>query len=354
MSSERSSPLVPIALAAALVGGAIVWLHRPPRVSDDPLAACPAGAFLAAKIDVAKIRATPLAPLAEQALAGLVPEAARACDLPGRLESAAIVVPEGDERSDLGFALKLRMTPDELAKCARAAAGDGVPTETRGGFAFVAAKLGHADTLAAAENGLVLVGERAWVEAMAAAASGRAPSVVSSPPHDATLRGLGARTVSVSISLPKATRARIRREMETEIATGGRRPMEGVLGVEAAGAGVDVRADADTDATVVLRCDTKDACTSVKSLVESKKAGWSSSVAVRFLGLAAAAESIAVTQTGTRVVATARLPTSDLKSALERALAFRRSRSEPEPMRPPAPVEVVRDAGSPDASARDR
>lgn len=340
-SSPRPSPLVPIAVAAALVGGAIAWLHRPPRVADDPLAACPAGAFLVAKLDVVKLRASPLAPLAEQALSGLVPEAARACDLASHLDAVVLTVPEGDERSDLGFALKLRMTPSELASCARAAAGEGATPERKGGFAFVPAKLGHADTLAAADNGLVLVGERTWVEAMAAAASGRAPSAVSAAPHDAALRALGGRALAVSVALPKATRARIRREMESELTESDRKPMEGVLGVEGAGAALDLRAE-DADVAVVLRCATGDACGSVKALVEKKKQAWTASPIVRLLGLGAAASSLTVVQSGPRLEATAHLATSDLRSALETALAFRKPRKPS-----PAPVPTAAAAVTP-------
>lgn len=355
MTPRRSSPVVPVLLAAALVGGAIAWLHRPPKAAEDPLGACPADSFLVARVDVAALRATPLGDFVDQALHGLVPipqEAEKACDAVAHLDSLAVVVPEGDERSDIGVALKLRLGKDELARCAdvlvktnaEARGSTSAAPEREGAFSLFASGEPHADTLGAADNGLVVLADRAWATAMARAGSGRAPAAASSPPHDAILRALGKRALVVSIALPKSTRARIRREMETELGEGERKAMEGVLGVEAAGAALDVHAD--TELAFELRCDTTASCAAVNDLLARKRKQWSESPIVRLLGIGQAADALTLTHRGTKLSISTHLDTNALRSAIERALAFRASRAAPRTPTPPTAPVAPSDAGA--------
>lgn len=358
MTERRSSPLVPMLLAAAVVGGAIAWLHRPARATDDPLGACPANAFLVAKVDITALRATPVADLVEQALRGLVPlphDPQGACDALGHLESLALVVPEGDERSDLGVALKLGLTKDQLARCAevvqRNAAERGVTPapapQRQGAFTSFATGEPRADTLAAAENGLVLLGSADWTANMAQAGSGRAPSAGTTPPHASMLQRLGAHAIVASIVLPKATRARIRREMEGELGDSERAAMQGVLGVEAVGAALDLRAE--TSLAFELRCDTAASCGAVNDLLTRKRKQWSASPIVRLLGIGPAADALTIKHESARLSIATHLDTTAVRDALERALAFRSSRAQPHAPNVPEPTPAAPADGGADA-----
>lgn len=348
---SRRSPLVPFVLASLAIGGAIAWLHEPLKAAEDPLGACPADAFLVAKVDMAKLRATPLGEIADQVLRGLVPlSAARAradtaasagpCDTK-KVDTLALVVPEGEERSDIGLAMKLRASSADLARCA-SSLGDGKALdasaesstqkpERHGAFTLFASGEPRADTLAASDNGLVLLGARAWTLAMAEAASGRKPAATKSPPHADVLKALGSRALLVSVALPKATRARIRREMAGDRADALESPadknaMEGVLGVEAVGAAVDVDAKtSETELIAELRCDTVSSCAAVNDLVTRKKKAWSENPVVRLLGVGPAADALTISLQGQRLELRTRLATDDLRGALERILAWRRS-----------------------------
>ncbi len=347
---SRRSPLVPFVLASLAIGGAIAWLHKPLEAAEDPLGACPADAFLVAKVDMAKLRATPLGEIADQVLRGLVPlpAAARAdtvasagpCDTK-KVDTLALVVPEGEERSDIGLAMKLRASSAELARCASSlgdvraldASAKSSPQkpERHGAFTLFASGEPRADTLAASDNGLVLLGARAWTLAMAEAASGRKPAATKSPPHADVLKALGSRALLVSVALPKATRARIRREMAGDRADslespGDKTAMEGVLGVEAVGAAIDVDAKtSETELIAELRCDTVGSCAAVNDLVTRKKKAWSENPIVRLLGVGRAADALTISLQGQRLEVRTRLATDDLRGALERILAWRRS-----------------------------
>ena len=354
--SPRRSPLVPFVLAALAIGGAIAWLHKPIKAADDPLAACPADAFLVAKVDMTQLRATPLGEIADQVLRNLVPlpsvrAEASPCDT-SKVDSLAIVVPEGDERSDIGLAMKLRMSTTELARCASSLSASSSSSSSResskqerqGAFTLFASGEPRADTLAASDNGLVLLGARAWALSMADAASGRAPGATKSPPHADVLRALGARTLLVSVALPKATRARIRKEMvgDRESSAADRTAMEGVLGVEAVGAAVDVLPKtAETELVAELRCDSVSSCAAVNDLVSRKKKAWTENPIVRLLGLGQAADALTISLQGSRLEIRTRLRTEDLRNALERVLAWRKFT----PNRSPAPSPALPDAG---------
>lgn len=355
------SNLGPVIAALVLVGGAIFLMHRPKAAPDDPLQACPAQSFLVAKVDAAALRATPLGTMGTSLLAGLLPlsPAVRSgCELDNKVDTIALTVPEGEDRSDLGVALKLRMTSEELGRCRTVVMNEGAErdgsnaaTSGRGAFTFFGTGDARANTLAAAENGLALLGDREWVASMADAASGTTKSAVSAPPHSEILRGLGARSIVVSVALPKATRARIRQEMESEVSSGSNGAMAGVLGVEAIGLALDIRDQ--TELTADLFCDSSSSCAAVNELIERKRATWSQNPILRLLGVGSAVDALGIKLAGRKLEVSTRLPTSDLASAITQALAFRKSRAAPAALplanpRPAAPgASGERDASSP-------
>lgn len=337
--------LLPVLLAAMTVGAAIWFFRRPVSVSDEPLASAPAKSFLVAKVDVAALRTSPLGELVDQVLRGLIPlprEAQRDCDIGGKLDSLAIVVPEGEDRSDLGVAMKARLTPDEQVRCAKAleqivrstsggsGTGAGKP-EASGPFSVIPTGDARADTLMVAPNGLVLLAPRAWASTMASTAMGRSPGALQALPHGDVLRSLGARHLVISVALPRATRERIRREMERELKPEDRRAMEGVLGVETLAAGLDV--GAETDLAADLRCETTTSCSAVHELLTRKRKTWSENPILRLLGLGRAldASTLTLSPEGRRLEVRVRMATEDLRSALERGLVAWRKREKNAP-----------------------
>jgi hypothetical protein len=340
---RKRSPLVPIVLAAIAVGGAIVWLRRPQVVTDEPLAACPARAFLVARADVAALRGTALGDSVEPLLRALVPFPRTVADACGfepvtRVESLALVVPEREDQSDIGIALKLRTTADELSHCAQGLGNSAPkPAEMRGAFTLFATGDGRADALAAAPNGLTILAPRAWATAMVDTANGGSPSATAAPPHAELLRAAARadghpRSVVVSIALPTATRVRLRQELEREGDAGTKETadtMAGVLGVEAVAAAIDV--SEKTELALELRCETERACNSVKELLERKQRAWSENTIVQILGLGRAAAGMSIALTPRRIALKTSIDTPELRGALERILSWRRASRAPKP-----------------------
>lgn len=256
-----------------------------------------------------------------------------------RVQNLALVVPEADNRNELGLALQLRLEASELERCARAigAASGGTKPRTEGAFTVFATGDLRADTLAVAENGLAILAPNAWALSMTEAANGRAPSAERAPPHGdllaAVKKGDGGapRTVIASVALPRATRERLRRELESELPSDSveRKSMEGVLGVEAAAAALDVATD--TDLRIELRCESTASCDAVRALVERKRKSWLDNPVLRLLGVAPALESLTFSSSSGRLSAHARLSTIALQSAIEKALLFRASAARERP-----------------------
>lgn len=343
--SRRNSPLVPIAFALALVGGLIFVLRRPSgwlmRGPSEPLSACPAGAFLVARADVAALRKTALGDSVDPMVRALVPfpraASAGECaiDPASRVESVALVVPEGEDRHDLGLAVKLRLEREELERCGKALSESSASKkpETRGSFSLFASGDARADTLAITQSGLAILAGREWANAMVDAADGKRPAATTAPPHSDLLAaatpktspdgGQTTRAIVMSVALPAATRQRVRREIEAELAPGSddRVAMEGVLGVEAVAAAIDVATD--TEIALELRCDAAPSCAKVHQLLERKRKSWGQNPVLRLLGVGGAVDSLTVSAQGARLSAKTRLPTLELRAALERGLAWR-------------------------------
>jgi hypothetical protein len=124
--------------------------------------------------------------------------------------------------------------------------------------------------------------------------------------------------------------------MEAELEGTERGAMEGVLGVEAVGASIDVRAE--TEVVAELQCDSPGSCAAVNDLVARKQRDWAANPLIRILGLGQAADALSLSLNGSRLELRTRLATEDLRSALARALAWRKSRAADEPARAAVPA----------------
>jgi len=321
-----------------------------------PIDAIPKDAFLVASVDAAELRRSVLytvlfgkesptgAPrteiLSPRALGITKLEEACGFDPLSRLESVALAVPEEGDRGELGVAARVRVTEDELGRCAQAVRRG--PTETKrvSGFAVVEAggedvarpRLGYG-------HDLLVVGRGAWFDAMLAAADGQSPNVARSPAH-AALRasltsheGFRAPTVLVTVLLPRSLRERLKNEMGAELGSkdASQAVMAGVLGVSAAGIALQVAGNLDAAAELV--CDAEEACVAVEKLLLKKRAEIGRELMLRMVGLGPLFDSIQVTRTGPRIRVTASANAEHLASAIDRVLRFRAR-----DVRPPAPA----------------
>jgi hypothetical protein len=331
-------------LVAAVVAGAL-WLGR--RASSvDILAAVPADAWLVATIDVAGLRASPLAhPLlgageggdTASRAASIIPGLGTLTDACGfdpvtRIDQVVLCSPEGGERGDFGVAFTGRFTRDELTQCAdkiTRARGGSPETTRRGAFAILENKADAAHTrFAYREGGPFLVGRGAWLDAMIDAADGKGPK---ERPEHAALRqslapkpGEAPRAVVVTALLPSGVRDRLRGELGAELGSDGERAYASVLAVASAGLALGTGGPgSSTQLAAELHCDTADACAEVKTLIERKRLAFSRDLGLRLVGIGPLVDSLTVAVQGASLSAAAQAPTDDLARALRRALDYR-------------------------------
>jgi hypothetical protein len=351
-----------IALFALIVAGvaaaALVFFKKKQSGSNRPYDAIPQGAFLAATIDVAELRRSPLypvllgsdapggklqTPLLDRRAIG-VAKLGDACgfDPMSRVDALALGVPEEGDKGEIGVAAKINVTHDELAKCTQNLAADhGGKAETKdvGGFSVIEdanAEGSSKPRLAYGNGGLLLVGRGGWFDAMLATANGDKPSVRQAPGH-AEMRaslmkpdGWGAPTVIVTALLPDALRKRIKDEMGVELEnTGGKTPegsqiMAGVLGVTSVGVALRAGASGGTiDAAVELACENDDGCAAVEKLLTKKRFEWGKELSLRMVGLGPLLDSIDIKRDGKRIRVTAGSSAENLASTFDRILRFK-------------------------------
>lgn len=340
-----------------------------------PLDAVPAETFLVATLDVAKLRASPLAapltPLVRRL--GAMAEAPRACgfDPLDRLTSIAVAVPEAEDSGDFGVAMQGDVARDDLAACAQkvvAARGGSAEIVADGAWAFVEDRAATASLarrleggrLALHDGGPFLLGRGAWLDAMRQAVEGKHARVATNARHEELRAALGAdgdgngAALAVTALLPASVRDRIRNEMGDEKSGKGvKQPsaaMDGVLGVSAAG--VSLAFDgATTDLRAELRCDTETACREVEELVETKRAAAQKDLGLRLVGIGAVLDALVVERHGAALSARARVPTDDARRVVEALLSARDDeRAASGPAMPSPRAGAAPDAGF-DASA---
>jgi hypothetical protein len=356
------------ALVVAVVVGGLWWGRRGQHV--DVLAAVPADAWLVVTIDVAALRASPLAapllgkgqdagprPAADSAIPGLG-TLADACgfDPLTRIGQVVVCSPEGGERGDFGVAFTGEVTRDELQQCADriARARGGQPrTSRRGAFYVLEDQADAAHTrFAYREGGPFLVGRGPWLDAMIDAAEGKAPR---ERPEHATLRqalaskpGEAPRVAYVTAVLPAGVRQKLRAQLGDELGSEGERRYASVLAVGEVGLALGTSGPGSTtDLAAELRCDTADACAEVKTLLEHERLVVSRDLALRLVGIGPLVDSLTISTAGSGLSATAHAATDDLARAVQRVLDFRA------PRRPAPSPSALPDAGAPPATPFD-
>lgn len=330
------------ALGVVLAAGALAFYRFGRPSLGDPESAVPRDSFLMAKVDLERLRQSPLAPVlfgddqspkdAATSRALGLGNLAKACGFEPitRVQTLVLAVPEGGERGDFGVAAKIRVTPEELESCTKALAHEHegkAEAQRRGPFLVMADKgerrIGYGD------GGLLLVGKGAWFDQMIGAAEKTAPSLKDAADHVAVQRALlrgnewGAPAILITASLPAALRERLKREMDGESAESSA-VMAGVLGVTTAG--LAVRAGGASDVVDVrgeLTCESTEAAATVTKLLQKLKFDWSKDLPFRMIGLGPLFDSISIEQEGTRIHASASMNGEALSASLSRALRFR-------------------------------
>lgn len=330
---------------------------------SDPLEAIPRSSFIAATVDFAELRRSPIyeavfgastqAPGADPMRRALgVGALADACgfDPLARVERFAVSVPEDGDRGEFGVAAKVEVTRDELEKCTRSLAekrGGHAETKEVGSFVVLDdASSGSAtrSRLAYSPGGLLVVGKGTWLDAMLGAAERTKPGLRDAPEHVALRASLTSRegfrtpTLVATAILPRSLRERLKGEMGAEIGAQDTSSamMAGVLGVSAVGVAIEVGGPGkNVDASVELVCDGPEGCEAVERLVQKKRKEWSGDLSLRMVGFGPLLDSFEIKREGTRLRATASASSEALAATLDRVMKLRARHAAPAPPGPP-------------------
>lgn len=314
-------------------------------VSGDPVAAVPKGSFLAATVDVAALRRSPLygAIAGKEARALGIGALAESCgfDPTARVERLAIAVPEDGDKGAFGVAAHVEVSRDELERCARALGGErgeraenGEKTAAHKIGSFVVLEGPRSESrVAYGRGGLLVVGRGGWFDAMLATAERRAPGLADAPEHAALRASLTGRegwrapTLVATAVLPRSLRDRLRSQMAGEDAQAG--TMASVLGVSSVGVAIKAGGPGGlVEATLDLICDSPEACRVVDELIQTKRFGWAKDLSLRLVGLGPVLDAVEVKREGARVRATTTASADAVAAALERTIRLR-GRREP-------------------------
>ena len=337
---------------------------------SDPVEAIPKGSFIAATVDFAELRRSPIY---EAVFGSETPQGdpmrkvlgvgalAEACgfDPLSRVQRFAVAVPEEGDRGAFGVAAKVEVTRDELEKCTRSLAEKrGGKAETRDVGSFVVLE----DTtpgstsrsrLAYGRGGLLVVGKGAWFDAMLGAADHLAPGIREAAEHVALRTSLTSRegfknpTLVATAILPRSLRERLKGEMGAEANTqdDSNATMAGVLGVSAVGLAIQAGGPGrNVDASVELVCDGPEGCEAVEKLVQKQRKEWSGDLSLRMVGFGPLLDSFEVKREGPRLRATASASSEALAATIDRVLKLRahRAGSDARPSAPPPPRQAPR------------
>lgn len=353
--------------------------------TSDPYDAIPKSAFIAATVDFAELRRSPMYDLIfGKEAAGADPmrralgvsALADACgfDPTARVQKIAVSIPEEGERGEFGVAARVEVTRAELEKCTTALAekrGGHAATHDVGTFIVLEDKStggAAAPRLAYGRGGVLVVGKGTWFDAMLAAADHGKPSVRDAPEHAALRTSLTSRegfrtpTAVVTAILPRSLRERLKGEMGAELGAPdlSNAVMAGVLGVSAVGLALHVGGSGqNVDAAVELVCDSPEACEAVDKLLKKKRQEWSGDLALRMIGFGPLLDSFEVKLEGARLRATVSAPSDTLASTLDRVLKLRARRGAADPSGDPAshakkPAHAHQKTGQPDETIPSR
>lgn len=377
------------AVAFAVFGGLGGMSRSGP---SDPYEAIPRSSFIAATVDFAELRRSPVyeavfgkdAPQGDPMRRALgVGALADACgfDPLARVQRFAVSVPEEGDRGEFGVAAKVEVSRDELERCTRALADKrGGKAETRDVGSFVVLEdtsgaggstgggsggaASSRSRLAYGRGGLLVVGKGSWFEAMLGAADHTKPGLRDAPEHVALRTSLTSRdgfrtpTLVATAILPRSLRERLKGEMGAEASAqdNAAATMAGVLGVSAIGIAVVAGGPGrNVDASIELVCDGPEGCEAVEKLVQKKRKEWSGDLALRMVGFGPVLDSFDVKREGSRLRATASASSEALASTLERVMKLRSRRAATDgPAAVPTPAPVRRPDPRADETLRAR
>ncbi len=341
------------AAAAFFMFGGLAGLTK--TGSSDPLDAIPKSSFMAATLDFAELRRSPLYDAVfgnpkegdaggtdpmRRALGVTALTEACGFDPTSRVQKLGLSMPEEGERGEFGVAARVEVTREELEKCTRSLA------EKRGGHAethevgtfVVLEDTGSSDgsaarpRLAYGRGGLLVVGKGAWFDAMLGAADHRSPGIREATEHLALRTsmtshdGFRAPTLLVTAMLPRTLRDRLKSEMGAEAGAhdSSNVIMAGVLGVSAVGVAIHAGGTGQSiDASIELVCDSPEGCEAVEKLAQKKRAEWSRDLTLRMVGLGPLLDSFELKREGAHLRATASAGADALASTLERVIKLR-------------------------------
>ncbi len=366
MRTNAGSGVSPLRLGVLGVGGAAAAFVMFGGLStvgksgpSDPFDAIPKTSFIAATVDFAELRRSPIyeavvgkdATVADPMRRALgVAALSEACgfDPITRVQKLAVSVPEEGDRGEFGVAAKVEVTREEIEKCTRALAekrGGRAETRDVGTFIVLEEKAttptsdasGPAQPrLAYGRGGLLVVGKGTWFDAMLGAADRTKPGLREAADHLAlrtsmtSKEGFRSPTLLATAILPRSLRDRLKGEMGAEVDARDTSSaiMAGVLGVAAVGIAIRAGgAGQNVDASVELVCDSPEACEAVDKLAQKKRAEWSRDFSLRMVGLGPLLDSFEIKREGARLRATASANADALASTIDRVMKIRQRRS---------------------------
>jgi hypothetical protein len=328
--------------------------------SSEPGDAIPKTSFLAATVDVAALRRSPVYELlwgadgksVDGPRPGIVSPArlgltflTEACgfDPTTRVNKLSVAVPEEGNRGEFGLSAKIELSRAELETCANAIAakrGHKATTRQVGSFIVlddVREKAGVSSHLAYGAGGLLVAGTGPWFDRMLSAADGVSPRIEAAVEHASLRASLTTEPefnhpiFLATAVLPRSLRDRLLSELEKEGNTRAARDdakatMSGVLGVAAVGIAMSgFEAGKNIEARAELVCDDAIACEAVEKFALRKRKEWAGELALRLVGFGPVLDSIEVRRDGVRVRVKASASTNALTTTLERLIKLRGS-----------------------------
>lgn len=335
MTQRRQYLLFFALIVGVSIGGYMVGR---PRRSTAILDAVPADAWLVVTVDVAALRASPLAqPLLSPGVGKAVPGLGSVTDACGfdplpRIRELLVTSPEHGEKGDFGVAFTGDFTRDELVKCAdkiSRANGGSPATSVHGDYAVLENTADPNHTRAAyRDGGPYLVGRGPWLDAMIDAVEGHGPRLGAE--HTALRSALApapggpAQAIVLTALLPAELREKLKADLGTELGSDADKTYVAVLAVSQAAVALRTSGGKPTtELAAELRCETPAACNEVKTLLEHKRLVFSRDMGVRLVGLGPLLDSLKVEVHGPSLSASASAPSDDLARAIQRALDFR-------------------------------
>ena len=318
-----------LVLAAVLVLGAAGALVLAPAASKRrAVEAIPSGAFLVVTVDLAALRASPLA----KDLGGVreVSEVSELCgfDPLAHADSVAIGVPEKPD-GVFGLAITSDLPRDALVHCAERvmSARSAMPHLTQHGGWTVVEQEGILEAarpkIAYRDGAPLLVARGDYLATMEAALDGQTPRAVDASGHAALRKRALANAFFVATALlPKSVRDRI----ETEVSDGAapsesnKKTMDAILSVNAVALSIAPHGD-QLEASAELDCDADEPCATLRDFLDAKRKSLANEPAARFAGVAGLLDALRLDTKGPSVALRLTAPESELARAVRAVLA---------------------------------